>query len=131
MAFCIGLEGFIRYPIGQTKTPIVRHISGLSQIGLPPTGVGSSQYTLEAILTDSVDTGRLLNASSLSLQAQKAINVHGRISWQTLPGGMGSCTDCSSLSVGPVPDGTQSVAVDVMLEPGVMAGSLLLGSLKL
>ena len=134
-AFCINLEqDYSRYPIdtteGSGQTSDAEVSAGASQVGLPSSSLDSSRYALEAILTDT-HTEHLLNASSLRVSAQKAINVHGHILWQTLPGGLSSCTDCANLSVDPVPDGTQAVAVELMLQPGVTAGNLFLGSFEL
>ena len=103
-------------------------VVGASQAGLPLTGVASSQYTMEAILTGQ-DITQSLNASSLEIQAQKSLNVHGHILWSTLPGGSSHCTECGTVSVDPVPEGTQRVALSVVvMDVGVVAGNLFLGS---
>ena len=101
---------------------------GASQAGLPATGVGSSQYALEAILS-APDLHTSVKASSFRIRAQRSQNVHGHVDWQTLPGGLSQCTDCSSLEINPVPDGTQSIALDIVMAAGVKAGTLLLGSI--
>ena len=100
---------------------------GASQVGLPATGVGSSQYALEAILS-APDLHTSVKASSFKIRAQKSRNVHGHVGWQTLPGGLSQCTDCSSLGIDPVPDGTQNIALDIVMAAGVKAGTLMLGS---
>ena len=127
-AFCTDKDDFLKYTLVAREKEVERFSTGASQVGLPSTGVASSQYAIEALLT-SVDSDQSLNASSFGVQAQKAVNVHGHVFWQTLPGGMSFCTNCTGLSVDPVPDGTQSVAVDVMLKPGVQSASLWLGSI--
>ncbi|MCJ1230266.1 hypothetical protein MMC12_006938 [Toensbergia leucococca] len=129
---CVGLDEMVRYMVSGNEDKKTQDVSaGASQVGLPATSAaGSSQYALEAVLTGA-DTAQSLNASSLRVQALKAVNVHGNILWQTLPGGLGSCTECAGVSMDPVPDGTQSVSVDVALDPGVGAGNLFLGSFEL
>ena len=127
-AFCVDLDDMVNYMIDSNNKN--RPVSyGASQVGLPSAGSVSS-YALEAVLTDS-DTRLSLNASSLRVQAQKAVNVHGRIQHQTLPGGMGFCTNCARVSVDPVPEGTQSVLVDMVLETRTQVGNLFLGALEL
>ena len=83
-----------------------------------------------AILTDA-DTRQSLTAPSLLLQAQKVTNVHGNLVWKTLPGGLASCGACASLSVDPVPEGTQGMAVEVMFVAAASAGNLFLGAIEL
>ncbi len=61
------------------------------------------------------------------MEAQKSVNVHGHVQWQTLPGGLGQCVDCDSLGVDPVPDGTQTIALKLVMMPGTV-GKLFLGS---
>lgn len=102
---------------------------GASQAGLPATGAGSSQYALEAILS-APDLHTSVNASSFKIQAQRSRNVHGHVGWQTLPGGSSQCTHCSSLEIDPVPDGTQSIALDIVMAAGAKVGTLLLGSVR-
>ena len=65
----------------------------------------------------------------MSLQAQKPQKVHGHIVYHSLVGKSSACTDCPSVFIDPVPEGPQSIALDVVLETGVQAeGSLLLRS---
>ena len=128
-AFCVDLDDMVQYTIdARNKNNAVS--AGASQIGLPSLGISSSQFALEAVLTGS-DTGLSLNASSIRVQAQKAINVHGHMVYQTLPRGMGFCTNCAGVSVDPVPEGTQKVTVDIMLETGTQVGNLFLGAFQL
>ena len=132
-AFCVSLDSMAQYTIDTNDKNKKRRVSfASSQIGLPSDGgaVGSHKYALEAALTGS-DTGLSLNVSSLRLQAQKAVDMHGQISYQTLPGGTGFCTNCARLSVDLVPPGTQNVAVDMVLEQGTQVGNLFLGALEL
>ena len=108
---------------GQTSSTSVT----TSQVGIPLRRIGSSHYAVEAILT-SLDFHTSTNASSLKLQAQRAQNVQGHWNEQTLPGSS-QCTNCSSLSVDPVPDGTQSFTLEVVMAVGTTVGSILLGSI--
>lgn len=100
---------------------------GAARAGLPATGVGSSQYALGAILT-ARDIHTSLNASSFRMQAKRSRNIHGHVSWYTLPGGSSQCTDCSSVSIDPVPEGTQTIALDIGMKVGAAVGTLMLGS---
>ena len=128
-AFCVALDTMVQFTI-DTRDKNIAVSAGASQVGLPSLGRSSSQFALEAVLT-GLDTGLSLNVSSLRVQAQKAINVHGHIVYQTLPGGMGFCTNCAEVSVDPVPQGTQKVTVDMILETGTQVGSLFLGAFEL
>ena len=124
-AYCVSQEDFVHFSkmeLGASFPSV-----GASEAGLPSTGVGSSQYALEAILT-GLDVTQSLNASRLQIQAQKSLNVHGHILWSTLPGGSSQCSNCGSVGIDPVPDGTQSIALDLVMELGVSAGNLFLGS---
>ena len=74
--------------------------------------MGASQYALEAILATPYGQ-HSLTAASLQIEAQKSVNGHGHIQWQTLPGGLSRCASCESLDLDPVPDGTQTIAWNV------------------
>ena len=135
-AFCVKTEDFANFAAVQTEQQQAGEESArgrlrdlhatASQLGLPSTGVGSSRYVLEAVLT-GLDTRQTLNASLLRIQAQKAVNIHGHFVRQTLPGGMRTCQNCASLSIKLVPDGIQSVAVDAFFE-AQKAGTLYVSS---
>ena len=125
-ALCISQDAF--YKKAFTKMNESPSVSvAASEAGLPSNGLHSSQYALEALLTSS-DTQLLINASSMRLQAKKSVNIHGWDMWFPLPGGSSQCTNCGSISVDAVPDGTQMIAVDVILEAGTGAGNIFLGS---
>ena len=94
------------------------------KLGLPATGRGDGKYALEAILAAS-DMQTEMNASRIRIQAQR--NGFG----QALPKGVDECTECSRVSVDPVPEGTQSVAMSLVLQAGVTAGTVLVGALLL
>ena len=117
------------------------------QLSLPDTGLASSQRgtayfsastlrmpswdahkTLEVILVDSQERNTL-NAASLRIQAQRLSNVNGHPSAQTLPGGLNECTDCSSIGLDSVPDGTEGFTLDIIMKTKVNEGKLLIGSI--
>ena len=93
-------------------------------------GQGQGQYALEVIVTSS-DKSASLNASMLRVQAQKAGAVNGHPGKYTLPGGLGECSDCSHVGIDAVPEGTENVALDVIMptDGGVTSGCLFLGSI--
>ena len=110
----------------EAKVNVVNAL-GASQVSLPASGVGSSQYALEAILT--APGGEFaLNASKMSLQVQKPQNVHRHIVYLPLAGGSSACTELPSVFIDSVPEETKSIALIVVLETEIQAGSLLLGS---
>ena len=122
VAFCITEDDMVRWAIENTSSKNI--IAPASQVGLPPTIEGASRYGLEAILTGS-NLLQSINATGLRIQAQRQMEVHGNFLSQTLPGGMVSCEHCASLTLDPVPDGTQSISVDFVPEE---AGNFFLGS---
>ncbi|MCJ1241529.1 hypothetical protein MMC14_009534 [Varicellaria rhodocarpa] len=114
--------------IGEGQDGLISSTSVTSPgIGIPLRRIGSSHYAIEAILTGP-NFHTSSNASSLKLQAQRLQNFHGKWNTQMLPGSS-QCTDCSSLSVDPVPDGTQSFTLEVVMAVGTTVGTLLLGSI--
>ena len=123
VAFCLSDTNWELYPISKTTLPW-HMITGSSVIGLPPTNAGAQGYAVEAQLTDT-SKQQSINASSLRIQAQSPLNVHGNWVLKTLPGGTASCTDCDRISIHPVPDGTQSITVDLVSE---VVGNLFLSS---
>ena len=95
-------------------------------MGLPSTGVGDGQYTLEAVLA-APDLRTGMNATKMQVEAQRSVNGKG----QVLPAGLVECTECSRLSMDPVPEGTHSVMMSLVLQAGVTAGTVLVGALIL
>ena len=122
-AFCVSGDDLMQWIISNSPKNIV---APAPQVGLPSTSKGASQYSLDALLTGS-NTLQTINATSLRIQAQKRVNVHGNFVTQTLPGGTVECTNCASVSLDPVPDGTQSISVDLVVEE---VATLHLGSIK-
>ena len=123
-AYCVSQEDFVR--IAQTKVGSSATV-GASQVCLPSTGVGSSQYAFKATLTSS-DVSQAVDAASPQIKARKSLHVHEHILWQTLPGGSSQCTNCGRAILDPVPDETQSIALEVIMGAGVRTGKLFLGS---
>ena len=50
--------------------------------------------------------------------------MHGHIVYHSLVGKSSACTDCPSVFIDPVPEGPQSIALNVVLETGIEAERL-------
>ncbi|KAL8832130.1 MAG: hypothetical protein Q9191_000452 [Dirinaria sp. TL-2023a] len=88
------------------------------------------QFSVEAVLADS-DSRTPLKAQSLEIQAQTADMVGNVHAWRTLNAGDNQCSNCASVGLLRVPDGTQRVKAHVEVPPGTMNGLLYLASVGL
>ena len=87
---------------------------GAGEADLPP-GSAAAGFVAEAIMTGT-DPSQTVLASTLEIEAQRSITVHGQQLWQTLPGGTNQCVSCSNLELANVPAGTQRFNVNVQLQ---------------
>ena len=78
------------------------------------------QYSVEAVLAYS-DSHTPLKAQSLEIQAQTADMVG-------LNAGDHQCSNCASVGILSVPDGTQRIKTHVEVKPGTVDGLLYLAS---
>ena len=101
-------------------------VLGASEVGIPATGVGDRQYALEAVLV-APDLRTEMNATRMQVEAQRSGDGNG----QVLPAGLVKCTECSRLSIDPVPEETHSVVMNLVLQAGITAGTVLVGALIL
>lgn len=125
IAYCVSKNDFVEMAIERTKTKkggsAVEVASGVSP-GMPQAG-----YALEAVMT-GLDHKTSVFTQSLNMQAQTLdVDKNTRV-WRTLDRGTSQCTDCSSLSIEPLPIGTQRVKVDVVLKAATAVGLLYLAS---
>ena len=107
---------------GNTETTI-----SASQVGLPALGGGTSAYSVQTIVTGR-DYHQFVNATVLTVSAQKSQLINGHQLWQTLPNGKTQCNDCAALGMGHVPEGTERFALDVELPQSVIEGVVHLAS---
>ena len=121
-AFCISGHDFFLY--AQKKTTEANTV-GSASLGIPATDQPS--YAVEALLTAS-NLQKSIFAASLNIQAQRIINVHGTPLWQPLGGGTNQCSNCASIGLDAVPDGTQRFSVNAVLPAGVSASEIWLTS---
>ena len=125
MAFCIKREDIIRWSSDQFDK-IGRFRATARELGLPTIGSLSDILLDVALKDDEIMTN--IEASRISLQAQVVVNpVGGKELYQTLPGGQTECNNCSSMGLYPVPEGTQSVMVDVVLANPAKQATLRMG----
>ena len=118
MAFCISGHDF--FLLAQKKVSEENAV-GSAAVGVPATS--QTSYAVEALLT--VGNGQNSTfASSLDIQAQKRTTAHGALLWQPLDNGTNQCTDCASVGLNAVPDGTQRFSVIAVLPAGVSASEL-------
>lgn len=88
----------------------------------------ASDYTVEAILTD-LDGRVLVDAEDMAIRAQASKTIGNVESWGTLVGGDDRCTNCSTVELFTVPNGTKRIKVRVELQPGVERALLYLATL--
>ena len=127
-AYCVSESDFYQLSLPEAGLAISQRGSvsfSASMVGLPSR---SAHSTLEVLILDSLEQ-TTLNASSLRIQAQRVTNVKGHPSAQTLPGGLNECTDCSSIGLDSVPDGTEGITLDIIMKTRVNEGKLLIGSI--
>ena len=122
MAFCISGHDFILY--AQNKATEENAV-GSAVVGVPATSQMS--YAVEALLTAGNGQESTF-ASRLDIQAQKRTTAHDALLWQPLDNGTNQCTDCASVGLNAVPDGTQRFSVTAVLSVGVSASELWLTS---
>ena len=127
-AFCINKEDIIRWSSDQFDK-IGRFRATTADLGLLTLG-SLGDILLDLVLQD-VDLITRIDAANLQLQAQKFVNVRGQPMYQTLPGGVAQCNNCSSVGLYPIPPGTQSVSVDVTLLDIAKKATLWIGSVEL
>ncbi|MCJ1235422.1 hypothetical protein MMC14_003390 [Varicellaria rhodocarpa] len=127
-AFCIKQEDIVRWSADQNDK-IQRYRALAGQIGLPSVG-GLSNLLINVAIQDDDFMARL-NAASMKVQAQKIVTIQGRVVYQTLQGGIVQCSDCSGVNLYPIPRGTQSVSVDMILANGIKNATLWIGSIEL
>ena len=65
-------------------------------------------------------------AARMTIQAQRPSLVHGRPLWRALEGGTNQCNNCAGIGIDAVPDGTQRIDVDVVLQAGTAAAGVAL-----
>ena len=128
-AYCVTEDDFSQLVLpDEGLAPAQRGVQqfSASTIGIPAGNSGN--YALEALVT-SRDGQSLLNARTLRIQAQKATTINGHPGRQTLPGGLGECTDCSHVSIDSVPEGVQNVALTVIMPAGFAGATVFIGSI--
>ena len=115
-AYCVGLGSLFSWVVPSWKSTIEN--IGASQIGfLRGPGKG---YKVEAIMT-GLDIHESVNASTIRIDAQKSVMVHGHQVWMTLPAGTSQCSDCGMVEL-LVPKETQRFSVSVAM--AAVAGAM-------
>lgn len=96
---------------GEKTTDVETSRSGVSGSGGVGTGFG--------VVLTSLDERHSVFATSVSVEAQRAQLVHGRLLWLGLPGGKRMCGACASLGFEGLPGGAGRVEVRVSLREGI------------
>ena len=71
------------------------------------------------VVLGSDDLNASLFADTLQIEAQSVNELFGAESYHTLPGGIKTCSNCSSVLIQPIPEGTRDIKVSAMLPSGV------------
>ena len=121
-AWCVGKDNFV--PLAKLLANGKSRGASV-ETGFHPT-VGQ-QYSVEAVLANS-DSRTPLKAQSLEIQAQTADTVGSVQAWRTLNAGDNQCSDCASVGILGVPEGTQRIKAHVEVKPGTVNGLLYLAS---
>lgn len=108
-AYCVGLGSLFSWVVPRLQRTV--EDIGASQVGFL-TGRGKG-YKVEAIMT-GLDVHESVNASTIRIDAQKSVMVHGHQVWMTLPAGTSQCSDCGMVEL-LVPKETQRFSVSVVM----------------
>ena len=118
-AWCVSIVDLVNFYAIREHGSTNKNIPA-SQVGLPTLG-STSGYTLEAIVTGT-NSHQSVNASILSVTAQKPHMINGHQVWQTLPSGRVQCEDCATIGITTIPEGTERFSVDVALPEAAIKG---------
>ena len=121
-AWCVDQRNFIQI---NKLLANGRSTGGSVQNGFHPT-IGQ-QYSIEAVLARSNSRTPLV-AQSLEIQAQTADRVGNVRAWRTLNAGDNQCSECASVGILKVLDGTQRIKTHIEVKPGTVDGLLYLAS---
>ncbi|MCJ1376046.1 hypothetical protein MMC20_007284 [Loxospora ochrophaea] len=116
MAYCISPNKYGIIPKSRAKTYITKTSTVRIRTGLRPS-IGRNM-AVEVVL-GSDDLNASLFADTLQIEAQSVNELFGAESYHTLPGGIKTCSNCSSVLIQPIPEGTRDIKVSAMLPSGV------------
>jgi hypothetical protein len=122
IAWCVSQENFVQIAKLLANG---RSTGGLVQTGFRP-AVGQ-QYSVKAVLVNS-DSRTPLAAQSLEIKAQTADMVGNVQAWRTLNAGDNQCSNCASVGMLSVPDGTKRIKTHIEVKSGTVDGLLYLAS---
>lgn len=121
-AYCVGLRSLMSWGAPKLKRTV--ESIGAGQAGLP---AGRARgYRVEAVMT-GLDVRESVKASTIQIEAQRSVVVHGSRLWTTLPAGTSQCSDCGTVEL-LVPKGTQRLLVSVAM--ATVAGFVHLGAFR-
>ncbi|MCJ1371780.1 hypothetical protein MMC20_002999 [Loxospora ochrophaea] len=106
-------------PSQQQQQPQYNEVPGKGICTIPEeeeTSIGPNDVL--AIQLAGNDPATILNANHLQLEAQSINELFNAISYTTLPGGVKACSDCSSISIQPVPAATLNIHISLILPVG-------------
>ncbi len=122
IVWCVSQENFVQIAKLLANG---RSTGVLVQTGFRP-AVGQ-QYSVKAVLASS-DSRTPLAAQSLEIEAQTADKVGNVQAWRTLNAGDNQCSNCASVGILSVPDGTKRTKTHIEVKSGTVDGLLYLAS---
>lgn len=116
-AYCVDMANFIEVARKRQGRP------SLETNNQPLNVAGPNNYVASAVLTGMGGVTSVF-AKELSVQAQSYQMMGNVPTWGTLPRGVGSCHDCASAVLQPIPVGTKRLSVSVLLKAGTTIARL-------
>ena len=83
-------------------------------------------YTAVALASSSAAESQLVAADNLTIAAQSVKSIFNAVSYQTLNGGLESCSSCSSIALQSTPTRTRSISVKGIFPAGIVSVDLYL-----